>query len=71
MLTVFDTQVDRVDGSGERASLVDDILPLLTDDDPLGADSFATHDVPLAQAPDADRVFRDNADGAVEDVFRP
>ena len=30
---------------------VDDILPLLTDDDPLGVDAFATHHLPLEQAP--------------------
>ena len=32
---------------------VDDIMPLLTDDDPLGVDDFATHVLPLEQAPHA------------------
>jgi len=50
---------------------VDDILPLLTDDDPLGVDSFATHHMPLDQASAAYEMFQKKQDGAVKVVFRP
>ncbi len=49
----------------------DEILPLLTDEDPLGVDSFATHHVPLADAPHAYRMFRRKEDGARKVVMRP
>jgi threonine dehydrogenase-like Zn-dependent dehydrogenase len=50
----------------------DDILPLLTGDgDPLGVDSFATHHVPLTEAPQAYETFQKKEDGAFKVVFRP
>jgi threonine dehydrogenase-like Zn-dependent dehydrogenase len=50
---------------------VDDIMPLLTDDDPLGVDSFATHTLPLADAPRAYDIFQKKHDGAVKIILRP
>jgi NAD(P)-dependent dehydrogenase (short-subunit alcohol dehydrogenase family) len=50
---------------------VDDILPLLTDDDPLGVDDFATHHVPLSQAPEAYKIFQKKEDGAMKILFKP
>ena len=50
---------------------VDDILPLLGDDDPLGVDAFATHRLPLAEAPDAYAMFQPKHDGAVKILFEP
>lgn len=50
---------------------VPDILPLLEDDDPLGVDSFATHHLPLDEAPAAYQMFQEKKDGAVKIVFRP
>ena len=50
---------------------VDDILPLLTDEDPLGVDSFATHHLPLQEAPDAYEMFQKKRDGAVKILFKP
>jgi threonine dehydrogenase-like Zn-dependent dehydrogenase len=49
---------------------VDDILPLLTDD-PLGVDSFATHALPLDEAPHAYDIFQKKQDGAVKIILRP
>ena len=50
----------------------DDILPLLTDDaNPLGTEQFATHRLPLDQAPDAYAKFRAKEDGMVKVVFTP
>jgi threonine dehydrogenase-like Zn-dependent dehydrogenase len=50
---------------------VDDILPLLTDDDPLGVDGFATHHLPLADSPGAYEMFQQKRDGAVKILLQP
>jgi threonine dehydrogenase-like Zn-dependent dehydrogenase len=50
---------------------VDDILPLLTDEDPLGVDTFATHRLSLDEAPDAYETFQKKADGMVKVVLHP
>ena len=71
MFQLFDKQVQLRMGQANVKRWVDDILPLLTDDDPLGVDSFATHHVPLAEAPDAYKMFQEKRDGAVKVVFRP
>ena len=51
MLTLFDKQIQLRMGQANVKKWVDDILPLLTDADPLGVDDFATHTLPLAEAP--------------------
>ena len=71
MLTLFDKQIQLRMGQANVWNWVEDILPLLTDDDPLGVDSFATHKVPLAEAPQAYETFQDKKDGAVKMVFAP
>jgi len=71
MLTLFDKQIQLRMGQANVKRWVDDILPLLTDDDPLGVDSFATHEVPLTEAPDAYRMFQEKRDGAVKVLFKP
>jgi threonine dehydrogenase-like Zn-dependent dehydrogenase len=71
LLTLFDKQVQLRMGQANVRRWVDDILPLLGDDDPLGVDSFATHRLPLEQAPDAYAMFQQKADGAVKVVFQP
>jgi threonine dehydrogenase-like Zn-dependent dehydrogenase len=50
---------------------VDDIMPLLTDDDPLGVDTFATHRIALDQAPEAYRAFADKRDGHIKVQLKP
>jgi threonine dehydrogenase-like Zn-dependent dehydrogenase len=50
---------------------VDDIMPLLTDDDPLGVDTFATHVLPLDEAPHAYEIFQKKQDGAVKIMLKP
>jgi hypothetical protein len=50
---------------------VPDILPLLDDDDVLGVDTFATHTLPLDEAPDAYEMFQEKKDGAVKVVLKP
>jgi hypothetical protein len=46
---------------------IPDIMPFLTDDDPLGVDEFATRRLPLADAAAAYGMFWRKADGAVKD----
>jgi threonine dehydrogenase-like Zn-dependent dehydrogenase len=50
---------------------VGDILPLLTDEDPLGVDTFATHRLSLDEAPKAYETFQNKEDGMVKVVLRP
>jgi threonine dehydrogenase-like Zn-dependent dehydrogenase len=50
---------------------VDDILPLLTDEDPLGVDDFATHRLPLSEGPAAYEMFQKKQDGAVKVLLTP
>jgi len=71
LLQMFDKQLTVRMGQANVRRWVDDILPLLTDDDPLGVHDFVTHEVPLAEAPDAYAMFQKKQDGAVKVVFRP
>src|ERR1700744_4322610 len=71
MLTLFDKQVQLRMGQANVKKWVGDIMPLLTDEDPLGVDSFATHILPLAEAPRAYDIFQKKDDGAVKIILRP
>jgi threonine dehydrogenase-like Zn-dependent dehydrogenase len=72
MLTMFDKQVQLRMGQANVRRWVDEILPLVTDDaDPLGVEGFATHHVPLAEAPRAYEMFQKKQDGAIKVLFTP
>lgn len=71
MLTLFDKQVTVRMGQANVKRWVDDIMPLLTDDDPLGVDTFATHVLPLDQAPHGYEIFQKKQDGAVKVMLKP
>jgi threonine dehydrogenase-like Zn-dependent dehydrogenase len=72
MLTMFDKQINLRMGQANVKRWIDDILPLLTGDgDPLGVDDFATHRLPLTEAPRAYEMFQKKQDGAVKVVFQP
>ncbi|KRD07966.1 molecular chaperone GroES [Mycobacterium sp. Root265] len=71
MLTLFDKQVQIRMGQANVKKWVPEILPLLTDDDPLGVDGFATHTLPLDEAPHAYDIFQRKADGAVKIILKP
>ncbi|MCV7444386.1 glutathione-dependent formaldehyde dehydrogenase [Mycobacterium paraense] len=71
MLTLFDKQVTLRMGQANVKRWVDDIMPLLTDDDPLGVDTFATHVLPLDEAPHAYEIFQKKQDGAVKVMLKP
>ena len=70
-LQLFDKQIQVRQGQANVKAWVDDIMPLLTDDDPLGVDSFATHHLPLIEAPTAYERFQKKQDGMIKVVFTP
>ncbi|HXF32237.1 MAG TPA: zinc-dependent alcohol dehydrogenase [Solirubrobacterales bacterium] len=71
MLNIFDKQIQLRMGQANVKRWVDDILPLLGDEDPLGVDEFATHRVPLDEAPRAYEMFQQKEDGAIKVVLAP
>jgi threonine dehydrogenase-like Zn-dependent dehydrogenase len=71
MLTMFDKQIQLRMGQANVKRWVDDIMPLLTDDDPLGVDTFATHVLPIEEAPHAYDIFQKKEDGAVKVILVP
>jgi threonine dehydrogenase-like Zn-dependent dehydrogenase len=72
LMDLFDKQVQIRMGQANVRRWTDDILRLLEkDDDVLGVESFATHHVPLDEAPQAYESFQKKDDGAVKVVFRP
>ncbi|KPI00130.1 Alcohol dehydrogenase GroES domain protein [Actinobacteria bacterium OV450] len=71
LLTMFDKQLTLRMGQANVLRWVDDILPVLTDGDPLGVDEFATHRLPLDRAPEAYEMFQKKQDGVVKVLFTP
>ncbi|MGY1780759.1 alcohol dehydrogenase catalytic domain-containing protein [Geodermatophilus sp. SYSU D01036] len=71
LMRMFDKQIQLRMGQANVWRWVPDILPLLVDGDPLGVDDFATHRVPLEQAPQAYADFREKRDGAVKVLLQP
>ncbi len=72
MMQLFDKQVQLRMGQANVRRWTDDLLPLVTDDgDPLGTETFATHHLPLAEAPAAYAGFKNKEDGMVKVLFRP
>jgi threonine dehydrogenase-like Zn-dependent dehydrogenase len=72
LMRIFDKQVQIRMGQANVRRWTDDILELLgRDDDVLGVEGFATHHVPLDEAPQAYETFQKKEDGAVKVVFRP
>jgi threonine dehydrogenase-like Zn-dependent dehydrogenase len=71
MLTLFDKQIQLRMGQANVKNWVDEIMPLLSDEDPLGVDDFATHKVPLDEAPASYEMFQEKRDGAVKVLLKP
>ena len=71
MVTLFDKQIRLRMGQSNVKHWVPEILPLLVDADPLGVDGFATHRVPLEQAPEMYRKFAEKTDGVVKVQLKP
>ena len=71
MLTLFDKQVKLTMGQANVKRWVDDIMPLLSDGDPLGVESFDTHRLPLEEGPRAYEIFQKKQDGALKVLLKP
>src|ERR671927_1652852 len=63
LMRMFDKQIQLRMGQANVWRWVPDILPLLTDEDPLGVEQFATHRLPLTAAPQAYETFQKKQDG--------
>jgi threonine dehydrogenase-like Zn-dependent dehydrogenase len=71
MMTLFDKQIQLRMGQANVKKWVDDIMPLLSDDDPLGVEEFATHRLSLDEAPHAYDIFQKKQEGCVKVVLKP
>jgi threonine dehydrogenase-like Zn-dependent dehydrogenase len=71
LLNMFDKQIQLRMGQANVKRWANDILPLLTDADPLGVESFATHKMPLADAPKAYEMFQKKQNGAIKILLKP
>ncbi|MGH3932368.1 MAG: zinc-dependent alcohol dehydrogenase [Pseudonocardiaceae bacterium] len=71
LLTMFDKQIQLRMGQANVKRWVDDIMPLLTDGDPLGVEGFATHKLPLHQAAEGYEMFQKKRNGAIKILLQP
>jgi threonine dehydrogenase-like Zn-dependent dehydrogenase len=72
MMDLFDKQIQLRMGQANVRRWVDDLLPLVLDSkDPLGVEEFATHRLPLAEAPRAYDMFQRKQDGVLKVVLKP
>ena len=71
MLKLFDKQIQLRMGQANVQHWIDDIMPLLIDSDPLGVEGFATHKLPLEEAPHGYEIFQKKQDGAIKVLLKP
>jgi threonine dehydrogenase-like Zn-dependent dehydrogenase len=71
MMELFDKQIQLRMGQANVKRWVEDILPLLDDEDPLGVEDLATHHLPLEEAPRAYEDFQKKQDGAIKVLLKP
>ncbi len=71
MMSLFDKQIQLRMGQANVKRWIPDIMPFLTDEDPLGLEEFATHRLPLSDAPKAYEMFQSKADGAIKIMLKP
>jgi threonine dehydrogenase-like Zn-dependent dehydrogenase len=72
LIQMFDKQINLRMGQANVRRWIDDILPLVCgDDDPLGVDDYATHRVPLQDAPEAYEAFQKKQDDTFKVLLKP
>jgi threonine dehydrogenase-like Zn-dependent dehydrogenase len=72
LMEMFDRGVQLRMGQAHVRRWIDDLLPIVGDDrDPLGVREFATHHLPLEDAPRGYDIFRDKAEGCIKVVLQP
>ena len=72
LIQMFDKQLTLRMGQANVRRWLEDVLPLAeSDDDPLGLEHFATHRLPLEEAPRGYEIFQQKQDGAFKVVLQP
>ncbi|GGM74993.1 glutathione-dependent formaldehyde dehydrogenase [Lentzea pudingi] len=72
MMELFDKQIRLHMGQANVRRWIDEIVPLLSgSEDPLGVDDFATHRLPLQDAPKAYEMFQKKQHGAQKILLQP
>jgi threonine dehydrogenase-like Zn-dependent dehydrogenase len=72
LIQMFDKQINVRMGQANVKRWMDELVPLATaEDDPLGLESFATHRVPLDEAPHAYEIFQKKEDNAFKILLQP
>ena len=72
LIQMFDKQINMRMGQANVKRWIDDLMPLVADEaDPLGVEGFATHRVPLDEAPHAYEIFQRKQDGAFKILLKP
>jgi threonine dehydrogenase-like Zn-dependent dehydrogenase len=72
LIQMFDKQINLRMGQANVKRWIDDLLPLVSgDDDPLGVDGYATHHLPLDEAPRGYEIFQKKQDGAFKILLQP
>jgi threonine dehydrogenase-like Zn-dependent dehydrogenase len=69
--TLFDKQVQVRMGQANAPYWTQEILPLLTDENTFDVENFATHRLPLSEAPNAYDIFQKKQDNAFKIVLKP
>jgi threonine dehydrogenase-like Zn-dependent dehydrogenase len=68
---LFDMQIQIRMGQANVRRWVNDIMPLLGDEDPLGTEDLKTHTMSLDDAPLGYEIFQKKQDGAIKVVLKP
>ena len=71
MMEMFDRGIQLRMGQCHVRRWIDEIMPLLTDADPLGVEDLRTHRLPLAEAPHGYDIFQKKEDGCIKVVLKP
>jgi threonine dehydrogenase-like Zn-dependent dehydrogenase len=71
LFQMFDKQVQLRMGQANVRAWSGELLDRLSEEDVWGVESFATHHLPLGDAPDAYKKFQEKSEGYVKVVFQP
>lgn len=71
MDTLFDKQVQIRMGQANAPHLTNEILPLLIESNMFDVENFATHRLPLEEAPRAYEIFQKKQDEAIKIILKP
>jgi threonine dehydrogenase-like Zn-dependent dehydrogenase len=72
MMEMFDRGIQLRMGQAHVKRWIGDLMPIVTDSsDPLGVRTFASHHLPLEEAPHGYEIFRDKTDGCIKVILQP